>query len=55
MSDPMSNRLEAMQAVQRDAGPPDAALRLDRLERMIRLLDANAERFFGPLLARSAA
>jgi coniferyl-aldehyde dehydrogenase len=45
MSDPMSNLLEAMQAAQRDAGPPDAALRLDRLERMIRLLDANAERF----------
>jgi len=45
MSDPMSNLLEAMQTAQRDAGPPDAALRLDRLERMIRLLDADAERF----------
>ncbi|MFN5011965.1 MAG: aldehyde dehydrogenase family protein [Gammaproteobacteria bacterium] len=45
MSDPMSNLLEAMQIAQRDAGPPDAALRLDRLERMIRLLDADAERF----------
>ncbi len=45
MSDPMLSLLESMQRAQRDAGPPDAALRLDRLERMIRLLDDNAERF----------
>ena len=45
MSDPMLSLLEAMQTAQRDAGPPDAALRIDRLERMIRLLDDHAERF----------
>lgn len=45
MSDPISNRLESMQRAQRDAGPPDAALRIDRLQRLMRLLDDNAERF----------
>lgn len=45
MTDPMLDRLEAMQAAQRDAGPPDVALRVDRLQRLMRLLDQNAERF----------
>lgn len=45
MSDPMLSQLQAMQTAQRDAGPPDAALRTDRLERLIRLIDAEAERF----------